>query len=199
MSVKLSFIVSAYDRPVCLRCVLASLQVQTEAAIEIYVADNSPDVHMNLTNLEILSHLNDNRFKYTNPRERTCYEATKILAPLCRGEWLCFPHDDGYYVPGFVERMLRCAAANPSADFVYCDMIYDPRLSGGQDQWTVFTTSARAGFIDKGGFIIRKSLFLTVDWPPAPNDVARDGLFVDELVRRGVVTAKAGGVMWVHN
>ncbi len=189
MSAKISFIVSAYDRPVCLRCVLASLQVQTEAAIEVLVADNSPNPAMNNTNLQILFSLNDNRFKYTNPRERTCYEATKVLAPVCHGEWLCFPHDDGYYVPGFAANMLACAAANPAADFIYCDMLYDPRLSNGEGTWTPRGVEPRCGFIDKGGFIIRKALFLLVEWPPAPNDVARDG----------VVTAKAGGVMWVHN
>lgn len=199
MTPKITFIVSAYDRPKFLACVLASLQVQSEEAIEVIVADNTKVGLTAHKQRLMVEGMFDDRFLYQNLGERTCYESSKALAEHAKGDWLCFPHDDGYYVPGFAERMLKCAADNPSAEFIYCDMLYDPRMSSGQGIWTVVTTSPRCGFIDKGGFLVKTALFRSMDWPPAPDDLGRDGLFVDALVSRGVVTAKAGGVMWVHN
>lgn len=192
---KISFIVSAYDRPAMLRCVLAALQVQTEPDIEIIVADNSPHIALNNEHQYVIHQLNDKRFSYRNPRARFCYEAIEQLAPETRGEWLCFPHDDGYYVPVFAQRMLEAAGQDPDAQLVYCDMLYDERMFGHYD---VLHSEPRLGAIDKGSFIIRRELFLTRAWPPVP-DISRDGIFIEELVRDGALMIHAPGVMFVHN
>jgi len=107
-----------------------------------------------------------------------------------------FGHDDGVYFQGFSERMLRCAAENPKAEFVFCDMCHDPRFTG---EYSVVVTRPQNGWIDKGGFLIRPATFAKFDWPPAPDDLRRDGLFVEELVRAGVPMAKVPAPLWIHN
>lgn len=192
---KISFIMSAYDRPKHLRCALASLQIQTEPDIEVIVADNGTnDFTAHVQDMMVRQFL-DERFHYRNPRARTCYEATKVIAPETKGEWLCFPHDDGWYAPEFAEAMLR-GARQSKADFIYCDMLYDSRMFGHYD---VLRTQPRLNQIDKGGFIVKRSWFDKVDWPPAPNDMCRDGLLVDALVRLGIRTHKVAGILWCHN
>lgn len=188
-----SFIVAAYDRPEMLRCCLASLQVQTHRNIEVLVADNTKNQDVSRQHEGVTVELCDSRFRYFNTGLDVCYAATRALAPQCHGEWLCFPNDDGYYVPQFTELML---AGSRGADFVYCDMLMDPRLYG---VYHVLKTKPKLYRIDKGGFLIRKSVFEKFDWPPAPDDYCRDGLLVEQLRKARVRMSKAKGVLFVHN
>lgn len=188
-----SFIVAAYDRPEMLRCCLASLQVQTHRNIEVLVADNNIEPEICRRQEEITWSLGDPRFRYYNTRLEVCYDSTKELAPKSHGEWLCFPNDDSYYVPAFTETML---AAGEGVDFVYCDLLMDPRLYG---IYHVLKAKPRRYRIDKTCFLIRKAVFDKFDWPPSPKDLDRDGLFVDKLRRAKVTMAKVKGVLCVHN
>jgi len=194
--VKVSFIVSAFNRPQALRCVLASLQIQTEREIEVIVADNSDNVFTIQDHIWIVDSMRDLRFRHRHAAERTCYESTKTVSKECIGDWLCFPNDDGYYVPEFTARMLKCAEANPESSFIFCDEVYDPRMSG---EYCHHNTIPVLGGIDKGTFIVKRSAFSDVDFPPAPDDMCRDGLLVDLLVSRGVNPHKCAGIMVVHN
>lgn len=230
MSPKVSFIVSAYDRPRQLACVLASLAVQTLEEIEVLVVDNQRDPSGMMRNQIVVDVMGDmdmkdpkrdieerrrRRFSYHAAMRNNCYMSSEAGAQYAKGEWLCFPSDDNYYVPEFAVRMVAAAEraerdlpaepgggppggrALPRVGFVYCDMIYDPRLKG---DYSVVDVRPVVNNVDKGGFLVRRDLFLEVGgFPDKENGVVCDGLFVEELVRRGVRGVKAAGVLWVHN
>jgi glycosyltransferase involved in cell wall biosynthesis len=201
---KITFIVSSYDRPAMLRLMLSCLQVQTEKDWECIIANNNPYPAQNSEQQWVISQFNDPRFIYKNPKLKDAYESIWALAPESRGDWLCFPSDDCYYVPQFAERMWKLVTSNPAFDFVYCDMIYDPRPSEGRDWYAVVNTSPNQGAIDKAGFLVRKSLFLKVGWRNVEGQSAllqgsRDGMLAEDLARRGTPMVKAKGIMLVHN
>jgi len=85
MNPKISFLLSAYDRPKHLRCALASLQIQTCPEIEVIVCDNATDPFVSLVQQVVVDSFEDKRFHYRNPRDRTCYESTKTVAPEAKG------------------------------------------------------------------------------------------------------------------
>lgn len=185
---KCSFIVSSFDRPQCLRCLLASLAIQNEPDFEVIVTDNSSDTQ----NTQVVTEINDRRFHYVKAEKSNCYESANFGATLAQGEYLCFPSDDNYYVPGVLKIMLE-----PGTDLVYCDMLHDPRSRHGLREYRVVRVRPRKSAIDKGGFLIRRSKFLPFPWEHSLQSA--DGLLIDELIRRGVSHAKARGILWLHN
>jgi hypothetical protein len=52
-----------------------------------------------------------------------CYWSAEYAARQAKGDWLCFPCDDCYYVPEFQERMLEIAALY-GWKLVLCDAVY---------------------------------------------------------------------------
>src|SRR5690348_12921059 len=103
MSVDITYIVSAYDRPQSLKSCLASLNNQTNDDYQLIVTDNTTDECMSSIHEEICR--NFNAF-YLNTRQPTCYHSAEIGAKFAWGTWLAFPSDDSYYVPTFAETML---------------------------------------------------------------------------------------------
>lgn len=190
-----SFIVSTFERPRTLRCVLASLQVQTEPDFEVIVTDNSRCLDMRRLNQAVIHALHDERFQYLWTGAAQCYEAANMAWPHAQGEYLCHPSDDGYYVPMFLELLL-----NRHEDLVYCDMVYDPRSTDRMHpvtQYRVVNVIPKLGTIDKGGFIVRRSRWGGFPWKE--NVTGADGLAVEKLIRARISHFKVPGVLWVHN
>ncbi len=194
----ISFIVSAAERPMMLACCLASLQVQKrdDKLHEIIVCDNSEHGDM-----KRLSHFFEVEYRhtYSNGMPFCYYSPAQILA---HGDWLCFPSDDSYYVPQFAEIMLKYAALN-DWEFVYCDVLYDPRLAfcctGVPDKYSVMETRPSGGGIDKTCFLVTRRAFDQVGGWPERADDWRDGALAEALVTAGIRHGKAPGVMVVHN
>ena len=186
--VKCSFIVSAYDRPRHLACLLRSLQLQTESSFEVIVTDNARLPNMASLNEQAVEEIADTRFHYSRTHLPDCYQSANQGAQLACGEYLCFPSDDNYYVPRFLETMLQSAA-----DLIYCDCIYD----GYGVEYAPMNVAPKLGEIDKGGFLIRREKFpgFREALPGSP----ADGWLVEQLVRDGATHAKAPGYLWVHN
>jgi hypothetical protein len=162
------------------------LQVQTENDFQVLVADNSPLSMM----WPVVAGLNDDRFVHCYTGNKgNCYESANLLATVAKGDYLCFPSDDNYYVPQFLELMLA-----QDADLIYCDMVYDPR---GGTEYRVVPVEPALNVIDKGGFLIRREQFQPFPWEESP--VYADGMLVEQLVATGLSHAKAPGVLWVHN
>lgn len=182
---KCSFIVSAFDRPGHLRCLLASLAIQNEPDFETIVTDNSN----NTRNASVVFDMRDPRFHHVHTGMRNCYESANTGALLAQGEYLCFPSDDNYYVPAFLRLMLT-----QKTDLVYCDMVYDPRMSR---EYKTIKVHPIEGKIDKGGFLVRRSKFRPFPWELSVQTA--DGLLIERLIEDGLSHAKAPGVLWVHN
>lgn len=187
---KVSFIVSAFNRPQALVTCLYSLRIQTFGDFEVIVADNSEGD----LNAAVVRSLDDSRFRFLRAGTRDCYESSNLAARDARGEYLCFPSDDGYYCPRFLELMFR----NGDADLIYCDCIWDGRGYGPGEECIHLVAEPRLGKIDKGGFLLRREKFTAFNGP-AGVDRAADGQLVEEVIRNGATHQKVNICGWVHN
>jgi hypothetical protein len=202
-----TYIVSAFDRPRFLRGCLASLQVQTDPDFEVMVACNSPDPGMQLVQRDIVEPF-DHRFRFCDtdvmnagpegsPAWDCYWSAEWVVGNRAKGEYICLPSDDSYYVPIFQEAMLAKARAE-NLGLVYCDMLYDRRMCG---KYGVLEVHPIVDFIDKTGFLVRRDAWIGF---PAKNTIELgpskcDGEMIEELVRRGVRHGKVEEVLVVHN
>lgn len=199
----ISFIVTAYNRPLALRTCLSSLCQQTNDQWEVAVMDNSVpgsdlDEHARLCEMDRriryhyvrpLTEIGSNKSGHTH----SLYKATEIGVERTSGWWLCFPSDDSYYCPWFAERMLH-AATKAAWDLVYCDIVM-----GGSKEHHVLEASPRACCIDKTSFLLRRSWFQGFSQGHGESYPQADGLMIEELVRRGIRHGRVPEVLVVHN
>lgn len=187
-ALRCSFIVSTYDRPTYLDLLLRSLRLQTCPDFEVLVTDNAVGDRA-VENFRTVIAIGDERFRYIEAKQADCYFSANVGASQAQGEYLCFPSDDGYYAPRFLEQMLHVGA-----DLIYCDCVYD----GHGCNYAPLETAPVCGRIDKGGFLIKREKFPGFAGP-AGVERAADGWLVEALVREGVSHEKVSGYMWVHN
>ena len=195
-----SYIVSAYDRPDSLPGCLWSLKIQTDQNFEVIVTDNGGTQR----NQDAVAAMNDSRFRYVNTKVVAtspawdCYwSAEYAVSNLTRGEWICLPSDDSYYVPIFQAAMLAAARAG-NWNLVYCDMLYDRKITGRYEKLDVQPT---VNHIDKTGFLLRRESW--IGFPdkrtdsPGPCDC--DGRTIDRLRQSGIRHGKVHETLCVHN
>ena len=211
---KVTYIVSAYNRPEMLRCCLSSLAVQTDRDFEVIVADNAPAFEMTQQHQEIVADLRDSRFHHRDTNcVKTCagwdcyHSAEYVAKNWAKGDWLCFPSDDSYYVPFFQQTMLYCAENN-MWDLVYCNIIRNDdsvdgrKMTGAQgDYYFLWKVAPHVGGIDKVCFFVKRALFIGFPGKATdtPMPTACDGALIEQLVKNGVRHGKAEGIMAVHN
>jgi len=183
---KCSFVISAFNRPGHLKCLLASLAIQTEPDFNALIMDNSPD---NL-NAAVVDEMSDPRFLHVHSSEKHCYASSNLGASLARGDYLCFPSDDDYYVPLFLELMLK-----QETDLIYCNMLYDPKCA--LKEYGMIDVRPKIGKIDKGGFLVRRTKFIPFPWEQSL--ILADGMMVEKLIANQLSHSKANGILWVHN
>lgn len=185
---KISFIVSAYNRPQSLKLCLQSLILQTEKDWEAIVTDNSP---YSAANFSIVKEFGDSRIIYLHANSEHCYYSADIGVTVARGDWLAFPCDDTYYTPSFAQKMLyaaetglgcdRCAGDKEGPlDIVCCDFVW-----GRQNTWTYCDGAPQVCHINKATFLIRKEKmrpFPRKDEMPLP---MCDGWLAEEIVAEG--------------
>lgn len=200
---KISFIVSAFDRPEMLRLCLQSLRLQTESSWEAIVMDNSRGEDMHDRHWAAVDQASRGmglkiRWIITPDEWATDdYWASEYAAlHLAKGEWLCFASDDSYYVPQFAERMLGKAQEDSRTSIVYCDLVW-----GRESTHTMMDCKPIRGFIDKTNFIIRRTAFQP--WPnKCQGSYARsqcDGYLVEGLANSGFLAVKVPQLLVVHN
>ncbi len=132
---QISYIVSAYDRPLMLPVCLWSIRNQSHQDFEVIVTDNATDPKMAAGNKAAVEQLNDPRFRYVRTAGKIklsdCYySAEYAIEHHARGSWYCFPCDDTYLVPEFGQRMLE-QALRDNAGFVFCEKILVGSMPGG--------------------------------------------------------------------
>src|SRR5712671_6529740 len=198
---KVSFIVSSFERPISLMTCVTSLINQVAIEKEIIVIDNSNDPLMvsvikETESINSLIKVINTKGLLEEPQRNSCYEPSMILGfEQSVGEWLCFPNDDSYYVPGFATVMVN-TAERFNWDFVYCNMVYDPRWDG--KTYSVVPGYPIVRYITKSSFIIRRHLFEKYRFPPHEYDY-RDYALADALVKDNVRMGCAPGVLHFTN
>lgn len=186
----ITFIVSAYNRPDFLACLLYCLKVQTLKDIEVIVTDNAIDPSIAIQQKLLTESLG---FKYVKTDFDDCYSSAEIGILHATKDYICFPSDDDYYVPRFAEIMTK-EMTGRGLDLGYCDFVYDPRLSGKYETHTVI---AKFGKIDKGGFVLKKNNF--IPFPDKHCTSSSDGLLIEQLVSRGITHGRIDQVLFIHN
>jgi glycosyltransferase involved in cell wall biosynthesis len=192
--ITLTFIVNTFNNPLELLGCLASLKLQKlndKFKVNVHVADNS-DQPCLADNIKDTCNLFEDIVYHKTSGD--CYSAIEEIYESIETDWFCFASSDCYYVPGFAFLMLE-ASVRYSADFVYCDCVYDPRLHG-RSIYSVLNTVPENCWIDKTSFIIKKQLF---NGFPQHSKDWRDGALVEELVKANVKMCKAKGVLLFHN
>lgn len=178
--------------------VLHSLAVQTESNFEVIVTDNSTDMAAVEKNIATVKSL-DSRFRHVSTvllDGGSCYHSAEwAVLNECRGRWLCFPSDDSYYVPCFLEAMLR-KADSQALELVYCNILYDARFNGRC--YAPVNVHPMINSIDKTGFILERDWFSGFPGKCAGPSKA-DGELIESLVRQGIRHGKLEDVLVVHN
>lgn len=179
MTPDLSFICVA-DRPDALRQLIACLRLQTYPEWELLVLDQTQRADCLAPVLEAEA-LGERRVSWDSvPRIGDIGQSMKAAyTRFARGEFLCFPHDDAYYVPVFVERMLM-EARNNNFDLVYCDWLFD--RADNTTPYHHMPGVPQFGRIDIGGFIVKRDALLADGW--ADRGEGGDGRLVERLAQK---------------
>lgn len=196
MNPKITFIVSAYNRPSSLKLCLLSLILQTEESWTAVVTDNYRGETYNDLNRGVIEEFGDPRigYLYTGDVAPECYAAAEVAVEMADGDWLGFPSDDSYYVPHYASKLLLVAEAM-NLELVYSDLVLSDPVNGG-----VLRCEAKCCHIDKTNFLVKRSRFIPFPGKD-PNPGGRscsDGLLIDELVRQGIRHCRVAQPLCVH-
>jgi GT2 family glycosyltransferase len=195
---KVSFIVSAYNRPDHLRICLSALILQTMPHWEAIVMDNADDAVV-LRDQQWLCGM-DPRIRHFGTKQNGfrfpgCYHSSEYGALfLAQGDWVGFPSDDSYYVPHYTEKLLT-AAERRDLELIYCDLVTAyPHFAA------VLPVKAQCGSIDKTNFLLKRSRFFPF---PGKRDeggaCCADGILIDALIKNRIRHGKVQEVLCVHN
>lgn len=204
---EITYIVSAFSRPVMLPVALWSIKGQSHQDFECYVADNTDNNNTSRAHEDVIKAMRDPRFKYVRTAKKTkvgdCYwSAEWIVSHFPMGRWLCFPCDDTYYVPEFAQRML-VMAARENADYVFVkNIIAGPEALGGPDSGYAMWTQ-RLHRTAKTSFIVKSRVFKEVGGFQGKMDrmatVNADYFFSTQIVNAGKKIARVDECLLVHN
>jgi GT2 family glycosyltransferase len=203
----LGIVVVAYQRPMLLRALIASIQAQSVDDWKMIILHDGPEgssdfngVIVNMDNPvsgKIRSDVTaERRGAYGHPLRE---EGIKRI----KSDWLLITNDDNYYAPVFIERMM--AKAKPDVSCVLCDMVHNhPRKdylgrAGKASPYGVLVARPRRHFADIGCFIVPTAVAKKVGFPW--RDFDGDGLYLEAVIKAqpGKRVAKVPQVLFVHN
>ena len=132
------------------------------------------------------SHLETNSKDWGHtPRQYGLDQATE--------EWVVMTGDDNYYVPIFVEDMLK--AVNKSTHFIYCNMVHN----WVNNDYIPLDSEPKVYKIDIGNFMVRTELGKQIKLQKHLNEA--DGIYVEEYLNtfKGMKPKKINKLLYVHN
>jgi len=190
-----SFVVVS-DRPNQLRHLIACLRVQTNQEWELIVLDQTPRA-VCLAPVQEVEALGETRVFWEHvPRIGDVGQSMKIAySRFARGEFVCVPNDDAYYVPSFIDQMVWTARAQ-NLELVYCDWLFN--AADNTTPYRHMYVEPVFGRIDVGGFMVKREALISDGWTYTGE--GGDGLMVAricEKVRHGAVPANH--ILYVKN
>lgn len=190
-----SFIVTS-DRPNCLRHLIACLRLQTNANWELIVLDQTPRAAC-LDPVKEVEAIGETRVMWEAvPRIGDVGQSMKMAyTRYARGEFVCVPNDDAYYVPSFIDQMLWTARAQ-DLTLVYCDWLFN--AADNTTPYRYMEAEPRFGRIDVGGFMVKREALIEDGWTYRAE--GGDGYLVERIAakhRHGAVPAHH--ILYVKN
>jgi len=193
----LHVIVTVYNRSTNLKILLDSFSVQTCQQWQIHIIHDgpAPQAVKNVIN----SHADLRIQYYETPQVNGSWghPNRKFMLgqiPLNHRDFVLITNDDNYYVPTFVELMLK-ECRRDDVGFVYCNTLHS--YMG----YNVLDTEIRENLIDMGSFIVKLDIARHVGF----NSIkfSADGLYAVECVQycrlRRMKVVKIPKVLFVHN
>lgn len=110
-----------------------------------------------------------------------------LMEPL--PDWVIYTNEDNYYVPVFLERMIKTALQH-NTKMVYCDILHS------HFDWRVLETFPVHGQIDMGAFMTHIDLIRDTPWTDF--DGGADGKYAEKIAAK-TNPVKAPGILFVHN
>lgn len=111
------------------------------------------------------------------------------------GDYVVISNSDNYYVPTFIEYMLKGFAKSHTAVATYCDKIVHSYKA-----WDILPCKFERGFIDCGGVMIKSDIAKEVGWRVIDEHSA-DWIFFSDIAAkysvRNFIPVK--GCLFVHN
>lgn len=201
----ISYIVSAYDRPLMLPVCLWSIRNQSHQNFEVIVTDNAVDDGIAKQQEAYVKGMGDSRFRYVRTAKKIpmsdCYfSAEYAIKHMARGTWLAFPCDDTYLVPDFGALMLE-QGMRDNAGFVYCERFLVGTQPGGGWEAGYHVWQQALHRTTKTTFIVKRSMF-----PGFHGKAGRTGasladyVLCSQMVEAGVkISVLRGKILVVHN
>lgn len=211
--VDLTYIVSAFNRPLMLPVALWSIAGQGHRSFTCIVADNAPNAATAAQHKRAVADVAracQGKFWYYRTHGKTrvsdpYWAAEWIIKHVPVGRWLAFPCDDTYLVPGFGQRMLM-QGLRDNADFVYCQWILTGPVAGagsvipeaGYRVWEMQMHQTA-----KTCFIVRRSVFDRLGGfqgkRETPGHASADYWFSSQIAEHQVPVARLAEIAVVHN
>ena len=189
---KIEFVIPTWNRPNNLMVILSSLVAQTNQNWKAHIVIDGltndyfkvkefyqDEERIRFTHLE----KNHNDWGHT-PRQYGLDE--------CKEEWVVMTGDDNYYVPTFVDEMLK---NSNKVYFVYCNMVHN----WVNNDYIPLDSEPQLYRIDIGNFMVLTELGKTIKLQKDKNEA--DGLYVEEFIKKypGIKPKKIKKILYVHN
>jgi hypothetical protein len=193
----LHVIMVAYERYVPLEIAIRSFLVQTDQRWVLHIIYDGPAPQGILDIVQPL--MKDARVKfYQTPVRNGKYGHPNRRAMLqeivCdERDFILLTNDDNYYVPRFVELMLREAIVK--IGLVYCNTVHS------HWEYGVNNSELRENFIDIGAFIVRSDIAKATGFNH--DHFSADGRYAEDCAdtcrRKGLKTVKINKPLFIHN
>jgi glycosyltransferase involved in cell wall biosynthesis len=189
---RIEFVIPTYNRPDNLMVILSSLVCQTNNNWTAHVVIDGitneyrkvKDIFQDNKQIRF-SHLDTNHNDWGHtPRQYGLDNATE--------EWIIMTGDDNYYVPVFVDEMLKnCNGTH----FVYCNMVHN----WVNNDYIPVDSEPKTYRIDIGNFMVKTELGKTIQLRKERNEA--DGIYVEEFLKKypELKPKKVTKILYVHN
>lgn len=191
----IEFIIPTYNRVNHLITVIGSLTAQSNPNWKAHIVADCPEEDVTNRIKEMVTFFNDDRIKLTilperyndwghTPRQYGLDNATE--------EWVIMTGEDNYYVPEFVDLMLK---ESTNQHFVYCNMVHN----WINKEYIPIQSQLKLGAIDIGSFMTKTNMAQKIklkkehEWA--------DWYFVEEFQKKFKIAniKKVNRILYVHN
>jgi len=192
---KIEFIIPTFSRTNHLITIVGSLVAQSNPNWKAHIVADCPDEDVVNRINEMIKFFNDDRIKLTvlperfndwghTPRQYGLDNSTE--------EWVVMTGEDNYYVPEFVDLMLK---ESTNQHFVYCDLVHN----WINKEYIPIKSTLKLGGIDIGSFMTKTNLaqkiklITTHEWA--------DWFFIEEFIKKfkQAKIKKVNRILYVHN
>lgn len=192
---KIEFIIPTYSRINHLITILGSLMSQSNPNWKAHIVADCPPDDIQEKIKKTIEFFDDERFKLTilperyndwghTPRQYGLDNATE--------EWVIMTGEDNYYVPEFVDIMLK---ESTNQHFVYCNLVHN----WINKDYIPLNSVLQLGGIDIGNFMTKTNMAQKIKL--RKDHQWADWFFVEEFQNKYKIAKykKVNGVLYVHN